>query len=218
MTQSAGTRRVARTRGSILVALLLLCMTGAASAQTPDSVPDWAFTASAYTFLLPDAPTFVQPTATADRGTLHLEARYNYEAIHAASVWAGYNLGAEGTLALTFTPIIGGVVGSMTGVGLGYEGSLSWKRLELYSESEYVIDTDDASGSFFYNWSQLSYSPAAWVNFGLLMQRTRTYDTDRDIQRGPFLGVTYKRLSLTTFVVNPDDASATVIIGLDMEF
>lgn len=207
-----------RIRGSTLGALLLLLMPGAASAQTPDSVPDWAFAASAYSYLLPDAPSYVQPTATADRGTLHLEARYNYEAIHAASAWAGYNLGAEGTLALAFTPIIGGVAGSMTGVGLGYEGSLSWKRLELYSEGEYVIDTEDSSGSFFYNWSQLTYSPAAWVNFGLLTQRTRAYDTDRDIQRGPFLGFTYKELSLTTFVLNPDDASATVIIGLDIEF
>jgi hypothetical protein len=205
----------------------MLLATGAAAAQTPDTAvpsaatskaPAWAFTASAYTYLLPDAPSYVQPAATADRGALHLEARYNYEEIHAASAWAGYNLSAEGTLALEFTPIVGGVVGSMTGVGLGYEGSLSWRRLELSSQGEYVIDTDDASGSFFYNWSQLAYSPADWINFGLVTQRTRVYDTDRDIQRGPFLGFSYKELSLTAFVLNPDDTSPTVIIGLDVGF
>lgn len=49
-------------------------------------------------------------------------------ASRAASAWIGDNLNTGKTLMLEFTPIIGGVFGSMTGVGLGYEGSLSWKR------------------------------------------------------------------------------------------
>ncbi|TFG44540.1 MAG: hypothetical protein E4H41_07470 [Gemmatimonadales bacterium] len=139
-------------------------------------------------------------------------------ASRAASAWIGDNLNTGKTLMLEFTPIIRGVFGSMTGVGLGYEGSLSWKRIELYGQGEYVIDTDDASDSYFYNWSQLTYSPADWIYFGLVTQRTRVYDTDRDIQRGPFLGFSYKALSLSTFVFNPDDASPTVVIGLDVGF
>ena len=37
--------------------------------------------------------------------------------------------------------MIGGVFGDTTGVAPGYKGSLSWWKLELYSEGEYVFDT-----------------------------------------------------------------------------
>jgi len=194
---------------------------GAAAAQAPDSAAgsgrSWAFTASAYLYALQTGADYIQPTVTADRGVLHLEARYNYEEIGAGSAWAGYNLSTGKTLALDFTPIVGAVLGGLTGVGLGYEGSLAWKTLELYSEGEYVLDTEDASGNYFYSWSQLIYSPTAWVHVGLLTQRTRTYDTGRDLNRGPFVGVTWRAATLTTFLVNPDD-DPTVIVALDVDF
>ena len=44
-------------------------------------------------------------------------------------------------------------VGSAKGVAPGYKGSLGWRKLELYSEGEYVFDTGDRSASFFYSWS-----------------------------------------------------------------
>jgi hypothetical protein len=34
-----------------------------------------------------------------------------------------------------------------------------WWRLEFSSEGEYVFDTRDVSGSFFYAWSELSLAP-----------------------------------------------------------
>ena len=210
-----------------LLALGGLLAPSVVAGQTPDtaanSMPEaearaWAFTAAAYTYLLQDDPDYLQATVTADRDALHLEGRYNYEAIHAASTWLGYNLAAKGTVALAFTPIVGGVFGSLAGVGLGYEGSLSWKRLELYSESEYVIDIDDSSGNFFYNWSQLIYEPAGWVNFGLVTQRTRLVDTDRDISPGPFLGFSYKSVDLTAFAFNVGADDAYLIVGIDVAF
>jgi len=218
---------VTTLRIAALIALAGVLVVPVAAAQTPHPpLPSsstveggaWAFGASAYTYLPPDSPNYVQPTVTADRDALHLEARYNYEEMHAISTWLGYNLSAEGTLSLEFTPIVGGVFGSLTGLGLGYEGTLGWKSLELYSEGEWIIDVDASSDSFFYNWSQLTFSPAHWVNFGILTQRTRTYASDREINRGPFLGFTYKNLNLTTFLLNADDLNATVIIGLDVAF
>src|SRR6185503_20226197 len=61
---------------------------------------------------------------------------------------------------------------------------LSYRRLKLYSEGEYVFDTDDSSGNFFYNWSELAFSPIDWFRGGLVAQRTKAYETDLDIQRG----------------------------------
>jgi hypothetical protein len=63
----------------------------------------WAFSASAYTYVLPDDRAYVQPTVTADRGWLHLEARYNYEALHTGSAWVGDNFSGGKKLAWEVT-------------------------------------------------------------------------------------------------------------------
>lgn len=86
----------------------------------------WAFSLSAYTYLLPNGHDYVQPTFTADRDWLHLEARYNYEDLDTGSAWVGYNFSGGKRLAWEFTPMLGGVLGDTTGIAPGYKGSLSW--------------------------------------------------------------------------------------------
>ena len=76
-------------------------------------------------------------------------------------------------------------------IARGYKGSLSWWKLELYSQGEYVFDTTDSSESSFYNWSELTLAPADWFRFGMVTQRTRLYQTDREIQRGFLVGFSY---------------------------
>ena len=93
--------------------------------EEPD-VNAWSFSASAYTYIVPDDGNYVQPTFTADRGWLHLEARYNYEALDTGSAWVGYNFSGGERLAWEFTPMLGGVFGDTTGVAPGYKGSLGW--------------------------------------------------------------------------------------------
>jgi hypothetical protein len=177
----------------------------------------WSFSVSAYTYIVPDSREYVQPTVTADRGWLHLEARYNYEALETGSAWVGYNFAGGKKLAWEFTPMLGGVFGDTTGIAPGYKGSLSWWKLELSSEGEYVFDTRDSSGSFFYNWSELTLAPVEWFRFGLVTQRTRAYQTDREIQRGLLAGFSFKRVDFTTYVFNPDD-KPTVVLAMSVNF
>ena len=80
---------------------------------------------------MPDSRDYVNPTFTADHQWLHLEARYNYEALDTGSLWVGYNLSFGHSLLLDVTPMLGGVFGDLTGVAPGYELSLSWRRLSL---------------------------------------------------------------------------------------
>jgi hypothetical protein len=178
----------------------------------------WSFAASAYAYFVPDSREYVQPTFTADRGWLHLEARYNYEDLETGSAWVGYNFSGGSKLAWEFTPMLGGVFGNTTGIAPGYKGSLSWWKLELYSEGEYVFDTGDSSESFFYNWSELTLAPVEWFRFGLVTQRTRVYKTDRDVQRGVLAGFTYKRASLTAYVLNPDESKPLVVLAVGLNF
>ncbi len=189
------------------LAIAIACMDGAVFAQATPNVPvsattntppeadekAWSFSASAYTYFVPDDRDYVQPTFTADRGWLHLEARYNYEALDTGSAWVGYNFSGGETLAWELTPMLGGVFGDTTGIAPGYKGSLGWRKLELYSEGEYVFDTGSSSDSFFYNWSELTLAPVEWFRFGMVTQRTRVYQTDRDIQRGVLAGFSFKK-------------------------
>jgi hypothetical protein len=178
----------------------------------------WSFSASVYTYIVPDSREYVQPTIAADRGWLHLEARYNYENLDTGSTWVGYNFQGGSKLAWEFTPMLGGVFGRTTGIAPGYTGSLSWWKLELYSEGEYVVDVGNSSESFFYNWSELTLSPVDWLRFGMVTQRTRLYETDRNNQRGVLVGITYKKVDFTTYVLNPDESSPTVVLAVEFGF
>src|SRR5215467_4723594 len=211
-----------------ILACLVLCagsawaQTGGTNSSPPvlenEAEKSWSFGASIYGYFVPDSPDYAQPTITADHHWLHLEARYNYEDLETGSVWLGYNFSGGEKLAWELTPMLGGVFGHTTGIAPGYKGSLSWWKLELFSEGEYVFDTRDASGSFFYNWSELTLAPVTWLRFGLVTQRTRAYQTDREIQRGVLIGFQVRKMSLTTYVFNPDESKPTVVVAAALNF
>jgi hypothetical protein len=193
----------------------------AATQNTPpeDGEPAWEFSASAYTYFVPeDDADFVQPTVTADRGWLHLEARYNYEAVDTGSAWIGYNFGGGETVTWEFTPMLGAVFGATDGIAPGYKGLLGWKKLEFYSEGEFVFDAGDSADSFFYNWSELALAPVESFWFGLVTQRTRVYQTDREIQRGLLAGFSFKQLEVSGYVFNPDDDKPRFILAATLTF
>jgi len=58
--------------------------------------------------LSPPCQSYVSPDFSADRGWLHLEARYNNEALETGSLWAGYNFSVGKKLVLNATPMVGG--------------------------------------------------------------------------------------------------------------
>jgi hypothetical protein len=184
----------------------------------PEDEPAWEFSLSGYTYFVPEDGDFLQPTFTADRDWLHLEARYNYEALDTGSAWAGYNFGGGDTVTWELTPMLGIVFGTTDGIAPVYKGLLGWKKLEFYSEGEYVFDTGESSDSFFYNWSELTLAPVEWFRFGLVTQRTRVYETDREIQRGLLAGVSFKNLDLTGYVFNPDDEKPTFVLAIAVTF
>ena len=100
--------------------------------------------------------------------------------------------------------MIGAVFGTTDGIAPGYRGSLGWGMLELYSETEFVFDAGDSADSFLYTWSEFEVAPVDWCRFGLVVQRTKVYQTEFDIQRGFFVGVSYRRADVTAYVFNPD--------------
>ena len=200
------------------VAALLAGPVSAQEAAGPAAREPWSFSASAFAYFVPEDSDYVSPVFAADRERLHLEARYNYEGRGAYSVWAGYNQSAGDKVTLEATWMLGGVFGDVRGIAPGCELTVAYKKLEFYTEGEYLFDTNDSSGNFLYFWSELSYSPADWLRVGLASQRTRAYETELDVQRGVLIGFSRKSWSLSTYVFNLGWTDPTYVVSLGVEF
>jgi len=90
--------------------------------------------------------------------------------------------------------------------------------LQLYSETEFVIDTGDSADSFLYTWAEFEVAPVDWFRFGLVAQRTKVYQTAFDIQRGFFAGFSGRRADVTAYVFNPDADRPTVVVTVGVGF
>ena len=178
----------------------------------------WSFYASLYGYIVPESRDYVNPNFTADRGWLHLEARYNYEALETGSLWVGYNFSVGEKLVFDVAPMLGGVFGELTGIAPGWNLSLSYKRFMLSSQGEYVFDTGDSSGNFLYTWSELTYSPWDWLRAGLVIQRTKAYKSELYIQRGFLVGASYKKVDFTTYVFNTGWTDPVVVLAMGFTF
>jgi hypothetical protein len=183
----------------------------------PPSKDPWEFTLITDGYILPDQDGYANPNFTADHGWLHLEARYNSENFRTGSAWIGYNITAGKKLILNVTPMIGGVFGRTNGVAPGCEASLTYKKVEASISNEYVFATNK-SDSFYYNWPQVTYSPVNWLQLGLAAQRTKTYKTSLDTQLGFLVGLSYKKMEVTSYVFNPGLATPTVVLELGFSF
>lgn len=214
-------QRIVRLTAAALLPVSVALAQATPAEPTPAAEPAeraWSFSASAYAYLVPGDDDYLQPTVTADWKWLHLEARHNYEALHSSSIWAGYNFSVGEKVTFEGTVMLGGVFGDTTGVAPGYKATLGWTKLAFYSEGEYLFDSNASSDSFFYAWSEVTWAPADWCRFGLAGQRTRVYQTDREIQRGFLLGFSGKHVDFTTYVFNPDERTPTVVLALGVNF
>lgn len=178
----------------------------------------WDFGASIMGYSVPDGEDFLSPLVSADFGRFHFEARHNYEDLDTGSVWLGLNFSMGERLVLDFTPMVGGVFGQTRGIAPGWRLALTAGSFELSNEAEYVFDAESSEDDFLYTWSELTWSPKDWLWLGLVVQKTRTYETDVDIQRGFLVGFTFKEVDFTTYVFNWGWDEPTLVFSIGMEF
>ena len=58
----------------------------------------------------------------------------------------------------------------------------------------------------------------SWFRFGLVTQRTRVYQEDREIQRGLMAGFSVWRMNFTSYVFNPDDDKPRFVLSAYVTF
>lgn len=167
-------------RGAALALLALLFATGAEAGA-------WTFGASAFVFAPPDDDAFLSPILEADRGALHLEARYNYEDLETGSIFVGRTFQLGGDESTTVVPVIGLVLGRTDAIAPGLKLDLAWRGLAFSTESEVIVDLEDSDASFVYTWLEGTLGVTEGLRLGFVAQRSKTYETGLDIQRGPMI-------------------------------
>jgi len=177
---------------------------------------DWELSGTVLYSDPPGSEDRLTPILYANRGQLHLEARYNYEDLETGSVWVGWNCESGEELTTTVTPMFGVVAGETDGIAPGLELDMGWKGFSWYAEAEYLIGLDDRDDDFFYMWSTLTYGFTDWLDAGLVTERTKLVDTDYSVQRGLALQL-HKGgvgLSLYAYNIGTDDSYAAVSFDL----
>jgi hypothetical protein len=203
--------------GAALLAGLVASPASAVAQQGQPAPAAWSGTFTSYLYLK-EEDDFLLPILAADRGSLHLEGRFQYEDLETGSLWAGWTFEAGKDLQLAVTPIAGLVFGRTDGFAPGLELTLSWKSLELYSESEYLFDFGSQENNYFYAWTELSWQALPWLRLGLSAQRTRLYQSELEIERGVFAAVSRGPVELMVYGFNLDGDSPFAIVALGVEF
>jgi len=213
--------KAARTVAAVAAALACTAV-GAEEAAgrraAPPDKPSWEFALTAYPTDVRGGDNYTSGIGVADRGPLHLEARYNYESVGARSAFVGWTFSGGETITWEITPLLGGAWGSLHAFVPAVEASVSWRQFDFYVEAEAVRDQREHDDSYFYAWSELGYRPAEWLRFGLVAQRTRAYGGERDIQRGPFAQLTWRRVTLGGFWFNPGSKEQVFVASLGVAF
>lgn len=187
-----------------------------ASEPEPATPPAWEFALTAYPTVVREPDNnYTSAIAMADRGPLHLEARYSYEAVGARSAFVGWNFSGGDTLEWAVTPLLGGVWGPLQAFVPGVELGLAYQRFDFYLEGEYVDDGDDP---YTYAWMELGFAARDWLRVGAAAQRTRVFGEERDIQRGPFAQVNWDRFSVGGYWFNPGADDQVFIGSIGVEF
>ena len=185
---------------------------------SPATKPSWEFAITAYPTVVRGGDNYTSAIAVADRGPLHLEARYNYESVGARSAFVGWTFSGGEAITWEVTPLLGGAWGTTQAFVPALEASLAWKQLDFYVEAEYVRDSGERSDSYFYAWSELGFRPVEWLRLGLAAQRTRAYGGERDIQRGPFVQVTVGPVTIGGFWFNPGSRDQVFVGSIGAAF
>jgi hypothetical protein len=180
--------------------------------------PDWEFALTAYPTEVRGGDNTTSAIGAADRGPLHLEARYGYEAKDSRSAFVGWTFSGGERLTWEITPLLGGGWGTASAFIPGVEASVAWERFDFYVEGEFVRNRHASADSYNYAWSELGFRPLPWLRGGLVGQRTRAYGGDREFQRGPFVQATFGRATLGGYWFNPGADDQVVVASIGIAF
>ena len=210
----------------LLLVLALALIARAATAQSrwtlSDSAgkrasPSWSGGVEAYQYFL-GADSYLVLIAGADHRALHLEERFQYEALRTASTWLGWTRTFGKRPRFDVVPMAGVLLGDATGGAVGFEATISWTAFQLYDEAEYVFFARGGEANLLYNWFTGAWHATPWLDLGLSVQRTRTVGTSLVVDRGAFAAMSRGAVTLTVYGFGLVTGSSFAILALGIEY
>lgn len=161
----------------------------------------WTISASTTVYFGRTVDVYAVPDIRVEYDALHVEGRYNYEALHATSVFLGWHLAfGDDEAGLDVTPMAGYVTGSTNGPAPAILLDARLGRLQLYNECEYVFPKDDAG--FFYDRSDLIYTFTTNMFAGFVGEHTLGA-SEREFVPGLLVGASSSRFEATFYLFSP---------------
>ena len=178
----------------------------------------WNFSAWAEMFIIPNEEDFFNPTFYARHNSLHLEGRYNYEDRNTVSLWAGKRFQFGKGVKFVFVPMGAVVFGNTNGIAPGVEVEIGYKKFDFYSENEYVFDFSSKQNNFFYTYSEVAIRPIKPLRTGFITQRTRVFETPRELESGIFAEYYFGRFRAGVFYFSPFASDNFWIASFSVDF
>jgi predicted HicB family RNase H-like nuclease len=146
------------------------------------------------------------------------EARYNYEALGAFSLYAGKTYAHEGkSTYYSVTPIFGAVMGTFKGASLGLNTAIEYNDVFVSSQSQYTFSPGYQTEDFLYSWAEIGYEPNKWFYFGFSVQYTKSVHTgEAMLEKGALVGFNVGRWSFPVYGFNILDESRYFILGINL--
>ena len=213
-------RSTRRTGAALIICCLVTGPVVTYSQELPPTheAPRWSYFAIFDFYLLSNDSDYLQPTIKVDRGAFHLEGRYNYEDFETGALLIGRKFGLDNAVEFEIIPMIGAVFGNTNGLAPAVSLRLAWNRIELYNESEYVVDRDDEDYNFLFAWTEAVIWPTQWLRIGLAEQRTHPSSAPADVAPGLLVGLAFKRAGGSLYLFDPGDGERYAIIGFEVSF
>lgn len=142
------------------------------------------------------------------------EARYNFDELNTFSLYAGKKFTGGSNLSWEATPLIGGLMGQMTGGSLGMNFGMGYKRLFFLSQSQYSFSLQHIDDKFFYNWSEMGVEATNWFYAGLALQQTNIYRTEGRMEPGCMIGFSVRNWTIPLYAFNTSEQERYFVLGL----
>jgi len=174
------------------------------------------YTLSAFGYWVAGEDFFVLPIGRAELGSLHLEARYNYEDLRTGSLFAGWNFAFGSAVEATLTPMMGFAFGRTTGLVPALEAEIFYDIFGFSFEGEYLLDLEDSSANFFYAWTELYVSPTDWLFAGLVAQRMKVVASEVEVSKGLLVGGGQGPVSATLYLFDLTESESFIVLGIEV--
>jgi len=148
----------------------------------------------------------------------YFESHFNYERLHALSIYIGKTFSENKEFSYSFTPMIGGVAGTLKGGVAGLNSGMNYKKFFFNSQSQYVISIEGKNADFLFSWMELGYQVIAPLLAGLSVQHTLTSPGNGKLETGFFVRYTVKKWSFPLYCFNASNENRYVILGIAREF